>query len=134
MSPTLLDLVRWLLLTIGTQPIANRFLLDAHTFPVKPLILAVVIVTGDHIAETDTLTEAVFRVVTLIFLAFNTPNSRHLLVLCTASNAIVIGRSRGRCSGAALTTLGLDTRFRREGRLPKRLLGLGPFYCERVLQ
>lgn len=66
-----LDLLCWLLLAFGAQPIAHRLLLDPHTFPVEPLVLTIVVVACHHVAEADALAEAVFCVIRLLLISLS---------------------------------------------------------------
>jgi hypothetical protein len=49
----------WQLPTLRTQPLSRRLVLEAHTAPMEPLILAVVVVAAHHISERNFLTEAI---------------------------------------------------------------------------
>jgi hypothetical protein len=77
--PSPLDLLGVLLRACRTQPVAYRFLLNAHALPMEPLILALVVVARDHIAETDALAEAILRVVRFLFVCVAC-NTRHVLI------------------------------------------------------
>lgn len=85
-----LDLVRWLLLALWAQPVSHRLLLDPYALPVKPLILALIIVACHHVAKTNSLAKAVLGVVRLIFLSSRSP---HVLIFRASltCHALVVG-------------------------------------------
>jgi hypothetical protein len=49
----------WQLPTLRTQPLTRRLVLESHTGPMEPLILAVVVVAAHHVSERNFLTEAI---------------------------------------------------------------------------
>ena len=49
----------WQFPTLWTQPFSRWLVLEPHTSPMEPLILAVVVVTANHIPERNFLTEAI---------------------------------------------------------------------------
>jgi hypothetical protein len=49
----------WQLPTLRTQPLSRRLVLESHTGPMEPLILAVVVVAAHHVSKRNFLTEAI---------------------------------------------------------------------------